>query len=186
MEEARGKEGSRYQTQCKEKNIRKEASKTCRRPKVNAESQIPQQKSLSIAPRSIRTFVQEWVFYQFGFVTLFYNRALFTKHCSERRLSLSSRKAKWCKRLAAHLAYSPDHKKSQQKHKKNCCCTSNQASQMPVVGTAERLEKTELWGINSPIFLQKIFEWQGNVPMRLQMGNKPEKDQHLEILAVLV
>lgn len=69
---------------------------------------------------------------------------------------------------------------------KNYCCTSNQASQMPVVGTAERLKKTELWGINSPIFLQKIFEWQGNVPMRLQMGNKPEKHQHLEILAVLV
>lgn len=118
MEEAGGKAGSRYQTQCREKNIREETSKTSGRPKVNAEIQIAQQKSLSIALHSIRTFVQEWVFYQFGFVTLFFNHALLTEHCSERHLSLSSRKAKWCKHLAGHLAYSPDYKKSQQYHTK--------------------------------------------------------------------
>lgn len=87
MEEAGGREGSRYQAQCKEKNIGEEASETSRRPKVNAEIQIPLQKTLSIALHSIRTFVQERVFYQFGFVTLFYNYALLPEHCSEGHLS---------------------------------------------------------------------------------------------------
>lgn len=75
--------------------------------------------------------------------------------------------------------------KSHNRSRKNYCCASDQASQIPVVGTAQKLETAELCGINSPVFLQKVFEWQGNLPMRLQMGNKPEKHQHLEILAVL-
>jgi len=82
---------------------------------------------------------------------------LFLQSTTLKDISLSPRKAKRYELLAGHLAYSPDHKKSQQKHKK-FCCTSNQASQTLVAETAQRLEKPELQGKNSPIFLQKIFE----------------------------
>jgi len=56
MEEAGGREGSRYLTWCRETVIGEEASETKRRHKANAEVQIPQQKSLSIALHSIRIF----------------------------------------------------------------------------------------------------------------------------------
>lgn len=182
MEMTVWKEGSRYLAHFREENIGEEASKG--RSKIDTEIQIPQQKELSIKIHRIRTFVKEQVFYQLGFVTLFYNHALLTEHCSETSLSLSGRPSdvNICQVTLPTAHITQSHNRSTKYYH----CISNQASQIPVAGTAQRLEKSELCGINSSIFLQKIFEWQGNLPMRLQMGNKPEKYQHLEILAVFV
>lgn len=112
----------------------------------------------------------------------YFTAMLFIQSIAPRGVSLPFRKAKWCKNLAGPLPCSPHHNRST----RNYCCTSDQASQMPVARTAQRQEKPELCGINASIFLLKIFDWQGNLPVRLQMGNKPEKHQHLEVLAVLV
>lgn len=117
MEEAGGKEGSRYQTQHRDKNFGEETSETSRKHKVNAEIQIPQQKSLSVALHSIRTFVQERLFTHLGLWPCFIT-TLFLQSAALRDLCLCFRKAKWCKTLAGHLAYSPHYKKSPRKHKK--------------------------------------------------------------------
>lgn len=142
-------------------------------------------KSLSIALYGLRIFVQEWMFYQLEFGTLFYSPIYSTEPAlGDISLSLPGRTSDvniWQVTLpTAHIA------KHHSPSTKNYCCTSNQVSPMPVVGTEQRLEKSEFWGINSLIFLQEIFAWQSNLPMRLQVGNKPEKHQHLGILAVLV
>lgn len=161
-------------------------NKTSRKPKVNAEIQIPQEekkKSLSMSLYSPRIFVQEWMFHQLEFGTLFYNHVPCTEHCPWRHLSPPPRKDKWCKHLPGDPACSPPYKMSQQKHKKLLLHFKSGVSDASG-WTAQ--EKSELWGINSPIFLQEIFVWQSNLPMRLQVGNKPEKHQHLGIWAVLV
>lgn len=142
-------------------------------------------KSLSIALYGLRIFVQNGCFtnWSLGPCFIALSTAL-SPALGDISLSLPGRTSDaniWQVTLpTAHTA------KHHSRSTKNYCCTSNQVSPMPVVGTEQRLEKSEFWGINSLIFLQEIFAWQSNLPMRLQVGNKPEKHQHLGILAVLV
>lgn len=75
-------------------------------------------KSLSIALYGLRIFVQEWMFHQFEFGTLFYSPVHSTEPCPGRHLSLPSGKDNWCKHLTGDPAYSPHSKTSQPKHKK--------------------------------------------------------------------
>lgn len=142
-------------------------------------------KSFSMALYSPRIFVQEWMFCQFEFGTLFCSHVLAQSTVlGDISLSLPGRTSDaniW--QVTLPTAHG---EKCHNRSTKYYCCSSNQVSLMPVPGTAQRLEKRELWGINSPIFLQEIFVWQSNLPTRLQVGNKPEKHQHLGILAVLV